>query len=494
MTIDVNDSGEAYSADASGIFTSRLIIIGCLMLMAYLAFLVFYAMPELSGPRLNREIFLWPMVIGLGVLFWQGYQLILTAEETHKKPMLKPVIVFGVLFSLVAVCIENFHSTDLFGYINRGWQQVQYHLNPYSFTVAQIPNWENDPMITDHWVNNPSPYGFIYMLWVKCQVTLGQGDFLKTVWVFKLFNLGAFWITATLLYLFAQNDATEEANRLLYLWCWNPLILLQLLSNAHNDIWMGLGLLLAFFLLMKEKLFWLLPALTLATLTKYGAVIVLPFAVVYLLKLKHYKTLLTSSLVCFLMVVVSAYPYVVTGHIQLDAIQSNVSVSHGSLHHLLFSLYKQLAEVFQPLYEYRPLVKNALKKLLLLGFAVTYFYTLYVRFFKQSEYVKKQVLQDAVLMMFLLICVISTKYYPWYFGLFFATALFLDKDNPLKKVIILITVFQLLAFTAIGQAHMINYPVMTLIPMFIYRKQLLEFFKRHFQMSESGQLTEKKSS
>lgn len=461
----------------SGVIKSRLIIIGCLLLSAYASFYIFYSTPELSQPRLNREIFVWPLSIGLALLFWQGYQLVQTTETGLKKI----IITFGALFSILAVFTDNFHSTDLFGYINRGWQQVHYHLNPYVFTVAEIPNWENDAMITDHWVNNPSPYGFIYMLWVKLQVFLGQGNFTQTVLVFKCFNWLAFIGTGSLIYHLAKKTPTLNPETSLYLWCWNPLILLHLLANAHNDIWMGLGLLLAFTAVFLEQYFWIIPALALATLTKYGAIVILPFALVFLIKHKHYKILALSIALAIAMAVLSAYPFLQDAltsdnGIKLDAIKNNVSVSHSSLHHTLFSMYKQLAENVSGLYPYRPLVKSLLKNGLLLSFASFYFYTLYVRGVKQNNYTKQQLLEDTVVMMFLLICFVSTKYYPWYFGLFYAVTLLLPSNHVLKDTIVLITLFQLLAFTAIGQAHMVNYPVMTLLPVLMYQKRLREFF------------------
>jgi hypothetical protein len=49
------------------------------------------------------------------------------------------VVWFAALFCAACVLVYPFHSTDVFGYVNRGWQQVHYHMNPYVYTVAEVP-------------------------------------------------------------------------------------------------------------------------------------------------------------------------------------------------------------------------------------------------------------------------------------------------------------------------------------------------------------------
>jgi len=279
-----------------------------LLLTSLVALLLFYLQPEWPLSRVNRELIIWPVTLALLWGYWQGYKQL----KTRPLP-LQTLLVGAGLLAVIAAAIPPFHSTDVFGYINRGWQQWHYGLNPYIYTVDHIPGWEHDPMITNHWVNNPSPYGFVYLQIAKGLTALGGGNPAVTLAVFKAFNVLVYALTIAMIAIvtrrFLSPNDPHALSRAVYLFAYNPLILTHGLSNAHNDLIMGLlsaiGLMLGFF-----GAFWaVLPALTAATLVKYGSAVLLPFSALFVWKSGGWRALALGVGLAALLAGISGWPY-----------------------------------------------------------------------------------------------------------------------------------------------------------------------------------------
>src|SRR5262249_28552280 len=145
-----------------------------------------------------------------------------------------------------------FDSLDLYGYVNKGWLQHHYGLNPYVQTVDSLPLWHSDPMFTNVWIHNPCPYGFLFARIARLACLIGDGNLLRTLLIFKLFNLGAGMLTAIFLYLTAKKLAVRRPDLALYLYLWNPLLLLQEIANGHNDILMAASMIVAVYLAVAD--------------------------------------------------------------------------------------------------------------------------------------------------------------------------------------------------------------------------------------------------
>jgi hypothetical protein len=452
--------------------TRRFLWLAAGNILIYGVLWAFYTTPWLHEPRLNRELLVWPVTFLLLWLYWAGYRLV-----AAKAIPLSWLVGSGLILAIVAALVPPFHSTDIFGYINRGWQQLHYHLNPYVYTIDQIPDWEHDPMITDHWVNNPSPYGFLYLLLAKFLCWLGAGNKANTVLLFKLGNVIAHGLTALLIWLGIDalnkdsrkkrsgNSGYLDPNLAIYLYLWNPLVLVHGLANGHNDMIMGLFITLSVYCATRNWLAGILPTLMTATLIKYGAVVIVPLAIVFLIRRRAWISLEWGVVLAALVFLLTGFPYLVDWQqFHLAEINRNAFVSHGSIHSLIYSIYKTLGkEAFPVLYQYRELARAILKNLLLLGYMVVYG-TLAWRRFRQAEYTTLQWIWDSLLVMTLLICLVSLKFYPWYLGMFFPLALFLPAGDWLRRFVVVLSGAQLLSITFIGQAHLLNFILMTAIP------------------------------
>src|SRR4029079_359117 len=105
--------------------SNSLVVIGVLTCAVYLSICVSYRRGPQPYSHTARELFAWLFCAALLFLFWKGYQRISAGD----KPPVRMIVGFGGLFCLLAFLTVPFHSTDVFGYINRGWQQVHYGQN-----------------------------------------------------------------------------------------------------------------------------------------------------------------------------------------------------------------------------------------------------------------------------------------------------------------------------------------------------------------------------
>jgi alpha-1,6-mannosyltransferase len=463
-----------------------------LSIFLYLLLAVFYSIPGWSDSPITREIILWPVIGVLLALYAVVYRRVANGGISRRS-----LVLSGILLALAAVLIPPFHSTDVFGYINRGWQQAHYGLNPYVFTVDRIPGWERDPMITDHWVNNPSPYGFLYLLIAKMLCVWGGGMWgggskAATLFLFKLSNLVVHLATAALLWWGAsrlqRQGAAIRADAALFLYLWNPLILLHGLANAHNDLWMGFFLLLTAGCALIGAWLWMLPALMASALIKYASVVTAPFAVLLLIRQKAWKPLAGGTLLALLVFGLCGWPYLADwANFHLKEIGRNALVSHGSLHSFVYSGWKILAHTSAPDWPARKeAVRVALANVLMTAYALFYI-TLFLRRWRQpTGYPAAAWLRDALLAMLALITLASLKFYPWYLGMFFPLALLLREGDWLRRFTVSLSGAQLLAFTLVGQAHLLNFLLMTGVPWLGVALPGLGWTKRRIALTAGG--------
>ena len=185
---------------------TSLSLYGVLTAAVYLLTALFYFKGPEVHSRTARELFAWFICLTLLFLFWKGYQQISQAD----KPQSRTIVGFALVFCLLAFFIFPFHSTDVFGYINRGWQQVHYGQNPYINFLAEVPNWQQDPMLREHWIYNPNPYGFLFALMTRFIAWLGNGNWWLTLALFKTINVLAYAATGWVLWSASKHLSSSS--------------------------------------------------------------------------------------------------------------------------------------------------------------------------------------------------------------------------------------------------------------------------------------------
>jgi alpha-1,6-mannosyltransferase len=124
----------------------------------------------------------------------------------------------------------------------------------------------------------PSQYGPLWVLLGDALAALGQTNLFTEVVLYKLVAALAHLASAALvLSICNQIGATAcQAKTSAYLLLWNPLLLWEMVGNAHNDGVMMLGGLAAVWLLAQNRNVLVLPALMLGALVKLPVVVLAP--------------------------------------------------------------------------------------------------------------------------------------------------------------------------------------------------------------------------
>jgi hypothetical protein len=283
------------------------------------------------------------LIIGLlTALYFIGIPLV-------RRARLRTVIGFAALLAVMGFIAGPIDSTDVFFYIAQGWEQSHYNGNPYSHVLRDIPNGLGDPMIASRWMalnrnpwlDEPLPYGFVFALITRILAWLGRGNWWLTYLFFNLLNLGVHAALSWLLWRTATLVPGADPKLVLYLYAWSPLIVLQFLANLHNDILMASLIVLAFYLLMRDKPLWSIPALVAAGFVKYVAFALAPFALIFLGRRFGWKTALKSLTLSALLAVVVSLPYIwELPSFKLGPVVTQFSESSGSLHAFVTFVYR----------------------------------------------------------------------------------------------------------------------------------------------------------
>lgn len=436
-----------------------LALTGALTAAVYLATFLFYVRGFQGYTRAAREVFIWLAVLPLLYLFRRGYRIVRDSGGGLKTAH---VVWFAAAFCVTCAAVYPFHSTDVFGYINRGWQQVHYQMNPYVYTVAEVPGWRDDPMIWDHWIYNPNPYGFLFTLLARGLTLLGGGNWAATLLLFKAVNAAGYALTGWLVWSGARHLGHERPLLALYSFLWNPLVLLHHIANGHNDILIGCALALAAYLVLTGRDVWVLPALAAATMLKYAPALLVPAALVYVFKKRGWKTTVLGCLLAALVCVAASAPFLADWRqFRLEDIRDNATLIDNSLHSFLIHLYTNAARLFTPLMQFKEAVNAGIKTALRVGFAV-FLVLIHLRFLKRSS--AGRLVELWALVMLVLMCVVSSKFNAWYMGMLLPPALFLPERHWLRRLTLLITTAQTLSLTFFKQAYMLNYFAMILLP------------------------------
>ena len=145
----------------------------------------------------------------------------------------------------------NAFSYDLFNYIFDAKILTFYHQLPYFHSALDFPK---DPMLNFmRWTHRIYPYGPSWLILTVPLSFIGRNIFLLTFFLFKILMGLSFLGSCYLIYkisekLFPQNKIINTV-----FFAFNPLVLIESLVSAHNDIPMIFFILLSIYLFAQKK-------------------------------------------------------------------------------------------------------------------------------------------------------------------------------------------------------------------------------------------------
>ena len=181
---------------------------------------------------------------------------------------------------LPLIFANNALSYDVFNYIFNAKMLWLYHANPHVKVALDFAY--DDWTRFMHNTHTPAPYGYGWTVFSVLPYALSFNKFLLAFLNFRLLSV----LSLSLLFLiFTKLFKTKNNLNLLFL---NPLLLIEVVSNSHNDLWMMLPALLAFYLLTKKitypKLFLSLILIIFSISIKFATLILLPIFIIFALK------------------------------------------------------------------------------------------------------------------------------------------------------------------------------------------------------------------
>jgi hypothetical protein len=189
----------------------------------------------------------------------------------------RAVFAFPVVFVLVMIWMQPITTTDLYGYIARGYLYVHAHLNPMIYPAQQLPGGLT--------VDRPAaPYGPLWLLIAAGIVRVAGENLLANMLLFKL--VAALAVLGAMLLVDALGRTLWPGRRLrvFVLFAWSPLVVFEAVGNGHNDIVMMLCVLAAFALMLRGRARSALALLVLGGLIKYVSFVLVPLWLVYELR------------------------------------------------------------------------------------------------------------------------------------------------------------------------------------------------------------------
>lgn len=406
-------------------------------------------------------------IVALGWFFVRGFQSLSQSRQDTPQSR-KAILIWTAVCGGLLVFATPFHSSDIFGYLNRGFQQSVFHTNPYLTTVSQISGWQASSLLHDHWIDNPCPYGFFFAQLANWLTLLAQGSFVNAYLLFKAVNWFLLIGTTLLIARLGAQAGLQRPWVAAYLFGANPLVLLHVMGNGHNDIFMVFLLLLSLACLFTKRWQWLcLPLLTLSILTKYATLLALPFIGIFLLKERKYLTiavgiLLSAGLTVWLgsFYIDPAQPW------PLNAMLDNAGKPQHSIISLLEELiYYPLKWLRQPANVMSGQFLTVIKPVFWLGFVGFYVWRAF-RFLTRPVSVQA-LIYEITLVSVVMIAFISAKFHPWYPVMFLPLALLLPETVRLRQFSLTFCLFQLAGFTIFQNLPVFSEIALTLVPLWM---------------------------
>lgn len=242
----------------------------------------YYAEPLLDLAKISQHTVTsgWNLIGGWSALFVIYIVAYLLAPRRLSAGVAVPtaILFLPAVFCATLAIAYPVGAADVFDYILRARIFAVHGASPFAVTPAAFPN---DPFFPyAAWDQATSAYGPIWELLAAGVTSLGGEQLWRNIILFKGLAIFSYFANGVLILLIVGERHPQWAWRGLVLYLWNPLVLFEIATNAHNDLLMITPVLAAFLLLDRSRAWWGRPiasfGLAIGLLIKFLAAPLLP--------------------------------------------------------------------------------------------------------------------------------------------------------------------------------------------------------------------------
>jgi hypothetical protein len=380
------------------------------------------------------------------------------------------IVMFAAAASIIALCIPNVDTTDVFTYISYGWQQSHCHINPYVRSIFMTPGFGTDSMLMPFWATYPFPYGFTFAHITRVIAQLGGGSMAFSVFLFKLLCWSTYAGLSAAVYFGAKRLGLRRPALSLYLFAFSPFVLLQAVTNAHNDLLMTFPVMLGMMCLFANAFILAAPLVVLGGLVKLLWLLAIPFLCIYAARMGGRKALAQFVVAAIVTAGLLAASYVGDWRqFQFDV--TNISDARSSL----FATTKECgAMVSRSLFHNNAGVTGVFD-----GLAALVRYTMMFalggclianlyRSVRMPGFLSAdRLISICVFTTTAFICLINTQFFCWYQLMVFPMALWLPEDSQLRRICVYLSAAATLGMTFVGHSRVVGFLFMIAAPFLI---------------------------
>ncbi len=190
-----------------------------------------HTMGVIAGRNAGIALSLTVATLALFLLYGMAYRLCRGQDDRRLWGI---VLLGGLIFAVIALLMFPASSLDVYDYIARGRITAVHGGNPY---VQPSREYAFDPFMGyGSWQDATSPYGPLWETLVGILCRLAGNRLLPNLLAFKGLALIGYMASVLLIAAIVRRVAPERALSGTLLFAWNPLVLFEGLSNAHNDL------------------------------------------------------------------------------------------------------------------------------------------------------------------------------------------------------------------------------------------------------------------
>jgi hypothetical protein len=273
--------------------------------------------------RHGRKWFAPVYVLSLLMLFyafWRTLRIVhtLSKEDPRSAPSLRIwVLGIGVLCGIVLIGLYPITALDVVLYVVRARLWALYGGSPMLALPASFPH-DAYVQFAGEYQKEVSPYGPVWELMAQVPIRLSILNIAGGVIAMKVIALLSYIVMAVLVGWYGRQDKPHlhisNLTALTFV-ALNPMVLMEVMGNGHNDMLMLALMTLGLVLWQRDRSAWAALALTLASLVKITGLILLPlFGVAVLAAAPNWRTgLLRGLVIVAIFFVTAGIAYRMTG-------------------------------------------------------------------------------------------------------------------------------------------------------------------------------------